>query len=107
MTYFIAYGTDTESLEDPDQLVLVGCPDDWAELDSDDLAASISHEWQALESRGGIQALVGEKDVLDMLRTIIPNAPGLDGLGEESVQRVVDYILGSLNEAFTGNYNTL
>ena len=66
MTYQIAFGTDTETIEDPDQLVLLSLPDTCADLDGDDLIDYINAYYGSADV--SVEPLVGLNDVLDSLR---------------------------------------
>jgi len=94
--YTIAYGKDTESLEDPDQLVLVTCPSDWADLESDELIGKISDHWAALD----VQNLVGIQDVFDSLKLIIPTTPGIH---PSNISATTKFILDALFDALDNN----
>lgn len=61
MTYYLAVGTDTGSLEDPDQLVLAMLPDEFADWESEELSAYFDEHWSTVEH----QPLVGLDDVLE------------------------------------------
>lgn len=61
MTYQIAYGSETKTLEDPDQLVLITLPGECADMESDDLVAFINDNW----TDNYQQSLVGVDDVID------------------------------------------
>ncbi len=43
--YQVAYGLDTDSIEDPRQMVLLSVPDEWASLDPADFCAAVADEW--------------------------------------------------------------
>jgi hypothetical protein len=75
VSYTIAYGTETESLEDPDQLVLVTGPDEWADLDSDDLVQAIRNTMYDEDSL--VEPLVGIQQVLDALELLVPAVSGI------------------------------
>ena len=94
--YYIAYGVDTETLEDPDNLVLVGCPPDWADKDTDELVADINTEWDSLE----VQPLVGFSDVVEALRLIIRS---VNGIHPSHVKHVEMEIINSLTDAVDNN----
>lgn len=88
MTYRIAYGLDTESMEDPSQLVLIDLPDECIDWDCDGLAHRIrSGEVVYIE-----QALVGFDDVLDALRQVLANR-GLGPLFERIRPDLTDAVL--------------
>jgi hypothetical protein len=93
--YYIAYGMDTQTIEDPDQLVLVGCPEDWADLDNDDLVEHIDDAWDsgALD----IQRLVGFTDVIDSMRLIIQG--GVAGILSADRDRVEQEVVSALIDA--------
>lgn len=63
MSYQIAYGLDTESIEDPDQLVLLSVPDEWADLDNDEFCSTVADEWTSGKVK--IDPLVPLEHVLD------------------------------------------
>jgi hypothetical protein len=88
MSYQIAYGAETESIEDPDQLVLLTLPDHCADMDTDDLSAFIEANWT--ESWG--QSLVGVDDVVESLRLAL-SAHGIDpATGESIIATLTDAI---------------
>ena len=62
MSYQIAYGLDTESLEDPAQIVLLTVPDEWADLDNDEFCATVADEWTSGKVK--IDPLVPLEDTL-------------------------------------------
>lgn len=67
MTYRIAFGVDTGSLEDPDQLVLMSLPDECAEMESEELLQWINENKDAHSA----QPLVGLNDVKESLELIL------------------------------------
>lgn len=67
--YRIAYGMDTDSLEDPDQLVLLTLPGKCADMNSDDLGLYINTYWGDPNVQS--QPLVGMSDVIDALRLVL------------------------------------
>jgi hypothetical protein len=82
MTYRIAYGIETETLADPDEMVLLDLPDECADMDSEELEAWIDGNWQT--DAIGRQQLVGFGDVVSSLRSLLPemDASALEALIE-------------------------
>lgn len=91
MTYLIAYGTDTESIEDPDQLVLLSLPDECSEMDTDDLVEYLNDSGNEAYS----QPLVGLNDVLESI-TLALAAEGVD-------PAVIDRALATVFDAVDNN----
>lgn len=89
MTYRLAFGVDTESLEDPSQLVLVDLPDECDLWDSDGVIDYINTH--------GVpqQPLVGLHDVLDSM--------GLAMQGEGLSPEVVAAVRGTILDAVFNN----
>jgi len=90
MTYQIAYGVDTDSLEDPGQLSLLTLPDRCMGMDGDELVRVIQEEFGNFLP----QPLVGVVDVMDALRIIIPNAPGV---GVEAMNFILNALYDTLD----------
>lgn len=91
MTYHIAYGIETESLEAPDQLRLLSLPDEVADMDNDDLAAYISDTWTTIRA----QVLVGADDVVQALRMLM-RAQKIDNF-------TVEVVIDGLRDALDNN----
>jgi len=92
MNYQIAYGRDTESLEDPEQVVLLDLPDECSDMDSDELTEWIAENWDWPDMR--VQEIVGITDVMESLSLI---------LGAETDAATAKRILDSLSDALTNN----
>ena len=92
MTYQIAYGRDTESLEDPGQLVLLDLPEVCSDMDSDELTEWINENWDDPGVRS--QEIVGITDVMESLSLI---------LDAETNAATAKRILDSLSDALTNN----
>lgn len=90
-TYNIAYGTDTGSIEDPTQLVLVHCPDDWSDLDTDDLSERLDAEWASLDT----EPLVGMRSMVETLNSVIALTPGVSRADLDTVIAFVSTALDS------------
>lgn len=73
MNYQIAFGTDTESIEDPNQLVLLTLPDECADMDTDELSVFLDENWMEVDS----QPLVGLTEVIDSF-LLAMHAEGID-----------------------------
>lgn len=71
--YQIAYGSDTGSIEDPDQLVLLTMPDECADMDTDDLEDYIRDSAGPIDS----QPLVGFNDMREAT-DLAMQAEGID-----------------------------
>ena len=64
MTYRIAYGVDTKSVEDARQIVLIDLPDS---LEYDDLEDLLADDWDSLEPQG----IVGVDDAVSILDRVL------------------------------------
>jgi hypothetical protein len=87
MTYRIAYGCDTETLADPDEMVLLDLADECAEMEYDDLTSWITDNWGGISiGLDGLarQPLVGLADVLGVLRQRL-----LPVIGDEALEALV------------------
>lgn len=89
--YRIAFGTDTETLEDPDQLVLATMPEEAADLDLDDLVNYIGTSDEVT-----YQDLVPLEDTLDAVR--------LAALSEGLNPSAADLIVSTVRDALANNY---
>lgn len=94
--YYIAYGTETETLEDPDQLVLIGCPEEWADLDNDELVRRFHEDHASVD----VQPLVGFQDIIESLRLILQS---VGGIHPSNVNRVTTQVIDSLIDAVDNN----
>lgn len=91
MTYQIAYGRDTESLEDPDQIVLLDLPEECSDMDGEELEHWINDNFHELR----YQELVGITDVLESMEL----AMFAEGVTPEVRRRV----LATVSDAITNN----
>jgi hypothetical protein len=101
MTYRIAYGVETETLIDPDELVLLDLPEECADMDSEELESWIRGNWGEISiGVNGLssQPMVGFQDVLDSIRLILPTVPGIT-----DTDSAEETILESLFDAFDNN----
>ena len=100
MTYKLCYGTDTDSLEDPYQIVLLSLPDECSDLDSDALLDYINEHGinEDGKTRGDIPAtaLVGYADVVESLRLALSGA----GIDEATAHGIVT----TLDDAIANSY---
>ena len=93
MTYQIAYGVDTESLEDPSQIVLLSVPDEWADLDNDEFCATVADEWTTGKVK--IDPLVPLEHTLD--RVVL--ALLAEGIGHATAAQVRETVRDALDNA--------
>jgi hypothetical protein len=84
MSYRIAYGLDTRSIEDPDQLVLMDLPDQCSDMDSEEL-----EDWLN-DNEGVHQPLVGQADLLEK----VAEACEREGLNGDMIARILDAAAG-------------
>lgn len=96
MAYQIAYGADTDSLEDPDQMCLVTLPDECEDMESDDLIDFIKDNWGTPDVSA--EPLVGFNDVQDALRLILTALKG-----EVLTTPLIETVLRSLYDAVDNN----
>lgn len=96
MAYQIAYGTDTESIEDADQLMLLTLPDECENMESDDLIDFIKDNWGTADVSA--EPLVGFNDVQDALRLILTALKG-----EVLTTPLIETVLRSLYDAVDNN----
>jgi hypothetical protein len=83
VTYKIAYGLDTDTIEDPDQLILITMPDAWAGHDVDELLNNIRNTWN-VHPEVTYQPLVPLEDTLDSVVLALIG----EGVSEEIAERV-------------------
>ena len=83
MSYQVAFGTDTESIEDPSQLVLLTMPDTCADLDADELAEYINLYYGSADV--SVEPLVGLNDVIDAVLL----AMHAEGFGADTKARII------------------
>jgi hypothetical protein len=84
MTYRIAFGEETESLEDPDQLVLVSMSDDVADMDNDELIEYIR------ENPVDKQRLVGAEDAVVAFRRLMADEGVPDSVADGFASMLAD-----------------
>jgi hypothetical protein len=98
MAYMIAYGVDTETLADPDEMVLLALPEECADMDSEDLESWIRGNWEGIDR----QPLVGQRDMRpDLALWFTPAAirehfdggdpgdyPGIEAATDEELEEV-------------------
>ena len=92
--YNVAYGTDTESIEDPDQIVLLSLPDEWADLDTDELGWAIKDNWTDPAVVKWTE-LVPLRDVVDSFRLAMA--------GEQIEPAAVERIVLTVEDAIVNN----
>lgn len=100
MSYRVCYGIVTETIEDPDQMVLVDCPDDWAEYDSDTLANLIAIDMKAdptsdIGEYVALQTMVGFNDIIESFRLAM--------FTEGVPQDTLDIIITTVTDAVVNN----
>lgn len=100
MTYKVAYGTDTESLEDPYQLVLLYLPDEAEELDSDELTSYINE--RGINEDGAGTGLIPATALIPFRDTV--ESLTLAMAGEEIPTATIDRIIGTLTDALVNQH---
>ena len=85
--YRIAFGMDTETLEDPYQLVLATMPLEAAEMDIDELADYIGTSDEVTT-----QSLVPLEDTLDAVRLAVLG----EGLETDTADRIISTVRDAL-----------
>jgi hypothetical protein len=86
MTYQIAYGLETECLEDPDQLALLTLPDGAADLEYEDLVSYINDNWGTDLVKD--QPLVGLDDIIESFQLAL-RAAGVDDVSITDITNTV------------------
>ena len=84
----IIYGLDTESIEDPSQVVLLTLPDDVQDVED---YIRVSNGYSSADE----QPVVGFDDVREALRLI---------LDAEGLTSIADRVIDSLTDAFGNNH---
>lgn len=93
MSYQIAYGLDTESIEDPSQIVLLTVPDEWADLDNDEFCATVADEWTSGKVK--VDPLVPLEDTL----VSVVLALLAEGIGEEKAMQIRQTVRDAVDNA--------
>jgi len=98
--YRIAFGLDTETIEDPDQMVLLDLPDDFSEVDTEELEYLLAHDHEIRQRRMHepadpftFQPMIGVQDVIESFVLAM--------LGEGIPQSQIDVILTTVFDAVT------
>lgn len=97
MPYQIAYGRDTESLEDPTQLALLTLPDECSDMDSDELTEFINENWEDPEFMT-VQDLVPGADVMESFALAMDG----EGINPDMVSRILSTVADALGNNYYG-----
>lgn len=77
--YRVIYGFETETIEDPDQIVLLDLPDQCSEMDTEDLETWIVDYWADLKK----QSILGLNDVIETILSVDMPGPAVAELLEK------------------------